>query len=149
MSSPAGGWGWYPVITKTPNRAVGIVLGAGYLMLGILGFTATAGVDFVDSEGGQLFGLLEVNPLQNIIHGLVGAALLVGGLTSLRISRAVNPTLGAALLVFGLAGLFLIDTTINVVALNVADNVVHFASAALLLAVGLGADQVPPTLRVT
>jgi len=51
--------------------------------------------------------------------------------------------------VLGLAGLFVIGTGVNVLALNGADNVVHFASAVLLLAVGLGADRPVKTIATT
>jgi hypothetical protein len=48
---------------------------------------------------------------------------------------------GAVYLAVGAAGLFLVGTEANIIALNGADNVLHFASALLLLGVGLGADK--------
>ena len=130
--------------TRSPNRIVGTLVGAGYLLAGILGFTATTGVDFFDTEGGMLVGLFEVNPSQNVVHLLVGAALLLAALSSRTASRTVNSVAGAFSLVLGLASLFLVGSSVNFLAVNVADNVAHFASAALLLAVGLGAEQSAP-----
>jgi len=128
-------------MSKSPNRLLGVIFGAVYVLIGILGFTVTSGVGFFATEGGLLLGIFEVNIFHNVAHIIIGAALLIAGLSNARAARTVNSVVGAAYLVLGLAGLFLIGTALNILALNVADNVLHFASAALLLAVGLGADR--------
>jgi hypothetical protein len=131
-------------LTKSPNRLLGVIFGAVYLLVGILGFFVTNGVDFfaTGGEGGLLLGIFEVNPFHNIVHLLIGAALLIGGLSSVSAAKATNTTVGAAYLLVGLLGLFLAgDNPANILALNAADNVLHFASAILLLAVGLGAER--------
>ena len=125
----------------SPNRVVGVIGGILYVLVGALGFIATAGVAVLAPEGGMLFGMLEVNPAQNIAHIVIGAALLIAGLSNVEAARRVNSIVGCAYLLLGIAGLFLIGTALNVLALNVADNVLHFGSAAVLLAVGLGADK--------
>ena len=126
---------------NSPNRIVGVVLGAAFLLVGVLGFTATAGVDFFATRGGLLFGLFEVNVFHNVVHVLIGVALLLAAISNAAAARRVNAIIGAAYLVLGLAGLFLVGTPLNILAINVADNVLHFGSAAVLLAVGLGADK--------
>jgi hypothetical protein len=128
-------------MTRSPNRLIGVVFGAVYVLIGLLGFTVTSGVGFFATEGGLLLGIFQVNLFHNIAHILIGAALLIAGLSNVRAARTVNSVVGAAYLVLGLAGLFLVGTALNILALNVADNVLHFASAVLLLAVGLGADR--------
>ncbi|MCU1440563.1 MAG: hypothetical protein JWP85_1560 [Rhodoglobus sp.] len=128
-------------MTKSPNRLIGVVFGAAYVLIGALGFLVTAGVGFTATEGGLLFGIFEVNILHNVAHLVIGAALLLGGLSSVSAAKTFNSVAGAAYLVLGLAGLFLVGTALNILALNVPDNVLHFASAAVLLAVGLGADK--------
>lgn len=128
-------------MTKSPNRLVGVIFGAVYVLIGILGFTVTSGVGFFATSGGLLLGIFQVNVFHNVAHILIGAALLIAGLSNVRAARTVNSVVGAAYLVLGLAGLFLVGTALNILAINVADNVLHFASAALLLAVGLGADR--------
>ena len=129
-------------MAQSPNRLLGTIVGAAYLLVGILGFTVTGGVGFLAPQGALLFGLLEVNALHNIIHILIGAALLLASLSNVRASRTANSVVGAACLVLGLAGLFLVGSPVNVLAVNVADNVLHFGTASVLLAVGLGADPV-------
>jgi len=128
-------------MSKSPNRLLGVIFGAVYVLIGILGFTVTSGVSFFATEGGLLLGIFEVNIFHNVAHLLIGAALLIAGLSNVRAAKTVNSVVGAAYLALGLAGLFLVGTALNILALNVADNVLHFASAAILLAVGLGADN--------
>ncbi|CAN5177787.1 hypothetical protein BH11ACT4_BH11ACT4_10150 [soil metagenome] len=128
-------------MSKSPNRVLGIVFGALYILLGILGFTVTSGIGFFTTEGGLLLGVFEVNVFHNVAHIIIGAALLLAGLSNANAARTINSVIGGAYLLLGLAGLFLVGTALNILALNVADNVLHFASAAILLAVGLGADR--------
>jgi hypothetical protein len=126
---------------KSPNRLLGTVFGAVYILVGLLGFTVTNGVSFFATEGGLLLGLFEVNIFHNVAHILIGAALLLAGLSNVKAARAVNSTIGFAYLALGFAGLLLVGSALNILALNAADNVLHFASAVVLLAVGLGADK--------
>lgn len=128
-------------MTQSPNRLIGVIFGAVYVLIGILGFTVTSGVGLFATEGNLLLGIFEVNVFHNVAHILIGAALLIAGLSNTKAARTVNSVVGAAYLFLGLAGLFLIGTAANILALNVADNVLHFGSAAILLAVGLGADK--------
>lgn len=119
---------------------LGVAIGGAYLLLGMLGFTVTDGVGFFAPEGGLLFGLLQVNGMHNLLHLALGAVLLLAGLRGIGTAKPVNAILGAVFLALGLAGLFLVGTPANVFALNVADNALHFATAVVLLAVGLGAE---------
>jgi len=135
-------------MTKSPNRLLGVVFGAVYLLVGILGFFFTSGVDIFATEGGLLLGIFEVNPFHNVAHLLIGAALLFSGLANVKAARTTNTIVGAAYLLLGLVGLFILDSAANILALNGADNVLHFASAAVLLAVGLGADKATRTATV-
>jgi len=128
-------------MSKSPNRLLGVVFGAVYVLVGILGFTVTSGVGFFSTSGGLLLGLFEVNIFHNVAHLLIGAALLIAGLSSIPAARAVNTTVGAAYLLLGVVGLFLVGSEFNILAINAADNVLHFASAAVLLGVGLGAEK--------
>ncbi len=128
-------------LSKSPNRLLGVVFGAVYLLVGILGFFVTSGVGFFDPEGGLLLGIFEVNIFHNVAHLLIGAALLLAGLSSVSAAKATNTTVGAAYLLLGIVGLFITDSPANILAINGADNVLHFLSAALLLVVGLGAER--------
>jgi hypothetical protein len=133
--------GGHIIMRKSPNRIVAAVFGVVYLLVGALGFAATGGVDFVATEGGLLLGIFEVNPLHNIAHLLIGAALLAGALAGVRAAKTVNIVVGAAYLLLGIIGFFIADTDLNVLALNTADHFLHLASALVLLAVGFAADK--------
>lgn len=124
----------------SPNRLIATVFGAVYLLVGVLGFFVTSGVGFFDTEGANLI-IFEVNPLHNIIHLAIGAALLVAGRTSVAAAKGVNTVVGAVYLLVGILGLFLVNSALNIIALNGADNVLHLASAVLLLGVGLSQDK--------
>ncbi|WP_165063159.1 DUF4383 domain-containing protein [Marisediminicola senii] len=128
-------------MTRSPNRLLATVFGAVYLLVGLLGFTVTGGVGMFSTDGGLLLGLFEVNVFHNVAHLVIGAALLIAGLSTVPAARATNLTIGAAYLLLGIVGLFIIESAANILAINAADNVLHFASAAVLLAVGLGADK--------
>ena len=125
----------------SPNRLLATIFGIVYLLVGIAGFFVTSGVGFFDTSGGLLLGLFEVNIFHNVAHILIGAALLIAGLVSVRASKTVNTVIGAAYLLLGIVGLFVVGSAFNILAINGADNVLHFGSAALLLAVGLGAER--------
>jgi len=125
----------------SPNRLVATIFGAVYLLVGLLGFAFTGGVGFVATKGGLILGIFEVNPLHNIAHLLIGAALLIAGLTRLSAAKAVNTTVGAVYLLLGIVGFFLVGTGANILALNTPDHFLHLVSAIVLLGVGLGADK--------
>ncbi|MBD8080545.1 DUF4383 domain-containing protein [Cellulosimicrobium arenosum] len=134
-------------MSSSPNRLLAAVFGAVYLLVGLAGFLVTSGVGFAATEGDELL-IFEVNPLHNIVHLGVGAALLLAS-RSTGGARAVNITIGTVYLLVGVVGLFLVGTAANIIALNGADNVLHLASAILLLGVGLAADTRPGSHAAT
>jgi hypothetical protein len=125
----------------SPNRLLGTIFGAVYLLVGLLGFAVTGGVGFLSTQGGLLLGIFEVNPLHNIAHLLIGAALLIAGLSRVSSAKATNTTVGAVYLLLGIVGFFIASTPLNILALNTADHFLHLASAIVLLGVGLAADK--------
>ncbi|MFO7690557.1 MAG: DUF4383 domain-containing protein [Cryobacterium sp.] len=125
----------------SPNRIIGAVFGVAYLLVGALGFAVTGGVGFIATEGGLLLGIFEVNPLHNVTHLLIGAALLVASLSSAPAAKATNTTVGAVYLILGVVGFFIVGSALNILALNTADHFLHLASAVALLGAGLAADK--------
>lgn len=135
-------------MTKSPNRLLATVFGAVYLLVGLLGFFAIGDVEgFFATEGGLLLGIFEVNIFHNVAHLLIGAALLIAGLSSVPAAKTVNLTVGVAYLLLGLAGLFITESPLNILAINSADNVLHLGSAIILLAVGIGTEKATRTAR--
>jgi peptidoglycan/LPS O-acetylase OafA/YrhL len=60
---------------ETPAGRLAAVLGVGLVTLGLLGFVASGFTPLLDPGGSPLL-VLRVDPLQNLVHLLVGAALL-------------------------------------------------------------------------
>lgn len=129
---------------SSPNRLVAVILGGAYLLIGAAGFFVSAEVGPFDPAGGLLFGIFSVNLAHTIAHVVIGAALVLAGVAHARAARTVNALVGATYLGLGIAGLFVVGTPFNVLAINGADNVLHFGSSVLLLAVGLGAERERP-----
>lgn len=138
-------------MARTPNQLVGYVFGATFVLLGILGFTVSGSHDFAGQHGGQLLGVFEVNTLHNIVHLIAGSTLIGAAVAGPVVSRNVNTAMGAIYLVVGVLGLFIGATSLNVLALNAADNIVHLGESVLLIAIGLVGDRVltRPNRRAT
>jgi len=130
-------------ITESANRVTALVIGGCYLAIGVLGFIVTAALPFTDPNGSLLLGIVAVNSLQNLVHVVLGVALLAAALLGRTSARIATRAVGTVLLLLGIAGLFLASRDYNVFAVNAAANLLHFASAATLLAVGLGTDRAP------
>jgi hypothetical protein len=126
--------------TSSVNRTVGYIVGAIFLLLGILGWFVSGGHGFADRDGGSLLGF-QVNPLHNIVHLLVGVVLLLGARSGVAAARAANTAVGAVYLVVGVVGLFILNSSANILALNGADNGLHLVSGIVLLAAGLLVDR--------
>jgi len=129
----------------SPNRLLATVFGAVYLLVGLLGFAVTGGVGFIATKGELLLGIFAVNPLHNVAHLLIGAALLIAGLSNAVAAKTANTTVGAVYLLLGIVGFFIANTALNILALNTADHFLHLASAIVLLGVGLTADKIQST----
>jgi hypothetical protein len=141
-------------LTQSPNRIVGALFGAVYLLVGLLGFFYTGGVGFVSpfvDDSQLLLGIFAVNPLHNVAHLLIGAALLIAGLSSVPAAKTVNGIVGAAYLLLGIVGFFLAadpSAPLNFLALNLPDHFLHLGSAVILGGVAIGADKASPRAAV-
>ncbi len=128
--------------TRTPLQVAALVVGAVFLLVGILGFVPgiTTNYDdlgFIghDSEA-KLLGIFQVNVLHNIVHLLFG----VIGLAAARAWQSSRVFLiggGAIYLVLWLYGLVIdFDSTANFVSLNTADNWLHLALGVGMIGLG-------------
>jgi hypothetical protein len=123
---------------RTVNQTVALVFGAIYTLVGILGFFVSE--TFADQNDDKLLGIFEVNHLHNIVHLLIGLALLAASRRH-DSARGANLAIGVTYLALGVLGWFIDDTEANIVALNSADHLLHLASGALLTAVALTQDK--------
>jgi hypothetical protein len=124
---------------RTANQTLALVFGVVYALVGVAGFFITGDVPFAGEEGDPLI-LFDVNGLHNIVHLLIGGALIAGS-RRLDTARGVNLAIGLTYVALGLLGPVINDTAVDVVGLNGADHVLHLVSGALLTAVALLADK--------
>ena len=118
---------------KTLNQKVALVFGAIYVLVGILGFFFTD--QFIgEAEGDKLLGIFAVNHLHNIVHLLIGVALIGASRAGDAAARSANMTIGGVYLLLGVVGWFL-KGDLNFVNLNAADHLLHLASGAVLFGV--------------
>jgi hypothetical protein len=126
---------------RSVNQLAGGGLGVVFVLVGLIGFFVSGGHPAVGDEGGHLLGIFEVNLLHNLVHLAVGAALIAGAIAGVRASKLVNSTIGAVYLLVGVLGLFTMGGSLDLIALNGADNGLHLVSGLALLGLGLGADR--------
>ncbi|HWG93847.1 MAG TPA: DUF4383 domain-containing protein [Mycobacteriales bacterium] len=123
---------------RTVNQTVALAFGAIYTLVGIAGFFVSE--TFADRTDNDLLGIFQVNHLHNIVHLLIGVALIAASKRH-DTSRGANLAIGVTYLALGVLGPPITGTALNVVALNGADHVLHLASGAVLTAVALLADK--------
>jgi hypothetical protein len=127
------------------SQRIGTLFGLVYLAVGALGFAVTAGVGFASTSGKDLI-FFEVNPLHNIVHLGVGLALVLAARAGAQAAKGMNGVVGGVYLIVGILGFALVGTEANLIALNHPDNLLHLASAAVLLGLGTktGASEKDP-----
>jgi hypothetical protein len=123
---------------RSLNQIVALAFGVIYTLVGLAGFLVSE--TFAEQSDNNLLGLFQVNHLHNIVHLLIGIALIAAS-RRFDTARGANLAIGATYLVLGLIGWFIQDTGANIIALNEADHLLHLASGALLTAVALLADK--------
>jgi hypothetical protein len=126
--------------TSSPLQQVAAIVATVFLLVGILGFVPgiTQNLDQITIAGHEsraaLLGIFQVNVLHNIVHLLFG----VGGLALARAPSSARAFLlygGIVYLVVFLYGVLIdLDSPANVVALNTADNWLHLALGAGMVA---------------
>jgi hypothetical protein len=124
------------VKTRSLNRLLGFGFGAVYLLVGLVGFAITSGVGFAHDHGKDLI-IFELNPLHNVVHIAIGLLLGLAAYKGTAAAAAANSLVGGVYLLVGVFGLFLTNSSANILAINHPDNALHLATAAVLLAVGL------------
>jgi preprotein translocase subunit Sss1 len=118
------------------QSTVAKTFGFVFLAVGILGFIPNP---IVGTEG-----FFEANALHNIVHLLLGAVALGAGYTSESNSKAYNVGFGAVYALVTLLGFIGVGFVVDLLALNMADNVLHLAITLGLLVPGLMLDTRQP-----
>jgi uncharacterized protein DUF4383 len=137
---------------ENPARVYALVVGAVLVVAGIIGFFYNAEFTSNESVHDAVFGILNVNGWQNVVHiatGVLGLAAFAGGAYA---ARGYAFGLGVVYLAVAIWG-FIIgsgDSILSIVPVNTEDNVLHLALGVLGLLAGLasgaprGAPEVGP-----
>ena len=103
---------------KSPTQMFALVFGAVYLLVGVLGFINK-----------PILGIFEVNNLHNIVHLLIGAALVAGSAKH-DTAKTVSLAVGVAYLLVAVIGFVATDFLDDLIRINQADNFLHLVSGA-------------------
>ncbi|MDX1621110.1 MAG: DUF4383 domain-containing protein [Nitriliruptorales bacterium] len=117
---------------KTPARTFSLAFGAVYVLVGLIGFAVTGFDNWFASDSGEFLLWFELNPLHNVVHLVIGAALLFGA-TRPGLARMTAAVVGGAYLAVGIIGFFATGQAWNILSLNVWDNWLHIGTAVLAL----------------
>lgn len=110
------------------------VIGAGLLLVGVLGFADALG--FFDTTGDQVLGL-STNTLLSAISVIVGLILIAGAIIGGNISAGLNTVFGVLFLLSGLANMAVLLTSANILNFSMRNVIFSFVSGLLLLTFGL------------
>lgn len=133
--------------SRSPIQLAALVVGATFLLVGVLGFVPgiTKDLDNIEfagpDSGAELLGLFQVSILHNIVHLLFG----VVGLTAAKAMPWARLFLiggGVVYLVLWIYGLVVDETSdANFVPLNDADNWLHFGLGVGMIGLGYVLSQ--------
>jgi hypothetical protein len=126
---------------RSVNGVVALAFGAVFVVVGLAGFLVSGSHPPVGADGGALLGLFQVNVLHNVVHLAIGVVMIVAGLRGDGAARAANRAVGVLYLVLFVAGLLIVGTSLNLVALNLNDNILHLVLGVALAGVGFGVDR--------
>jgi Domain of unknown function (DUF4383) len=128
---------------RSPIQVAALVVGAAFILVGILGFipgitTNVGDMKFLGHESpAELLGLFQVSILHNIVHLAIGIVGLVAASTweGSRLYLVGGGALYLALAVYG----WIIDraSDANFVPMNPADNVLHVLLGAGMIVLGV------------
>ena len=130
------------------------VVGVVFLLVGLLGFVPGVTTRYGDlafaghQSQAQLLGLFQVSVLHNVVHLGFGVAGLLLARTALRARNYLfyGGLVYAALFFYGVVVDY--ESKANVVPVDDADNVLHFALAAGMLTLAFVLDRGPGWTRV-
>jgi glucose uptake protein GlcU len=118
-------------------QILSLVIGAVYLIVGIVGFFITGFDDFAHHDTNETLLGFEINGLHNVVHIVIGVAGLVLART-LSGARTYGWLLAVGYGAAFLYGLFALGEDWDFLSLNAADNWLHGLTALVGLVIALG-----------
>jgi hypothetical protein len=142
INTTAGGVRGRASSAREPVQVVAGVVGAVFLLVGVLGFVPGVTTNFDDlsfashHSGAELLGLFQVSVLHNVVHILFGVAGLALARTA---GRSAGFLMGGGLvyIVLALYGSAIEhESALNFVPVNAADNWLHLGLGTAMIALG-------------
>ena len=112
----------------TSQQKITLGFGIFYVLIGVLGFVPGITVPTDQPGQGLLLGIFAVNAIHNIIHLVAGGVLVWGGMTA-GFTTTANKVMAVVFLL--LVPVSLIAPIAEGVSINLADTLLHLASALL------------------
>jgi Domain of unknown function (DUF4383) len=109
------------------QKTILTILGVVFLAIGVLGFVSD-----------PLLGIFEVDALHNIIHILSGALALVAVSMGMSAMTTYSRVFGIVYALVAVLGFVSGTTVLGLIAVNLADNVLHLVLAVVFLYLGFG-----------
>lgn len=136
-----------PATTRTPAQMFGLVFGAAYVLVGLSGFLVAD--QFTGGQAGDKLIVFPVNYMHNIVHLLIGGALVFGS-TRAGLAKTVNLVVGVAYALVAVLGFMSVITPDLINDRGVADDFLHLATAILAIYFGTaGATATRPAAPTT
>jgi hypothetical protein len=130
--------------SKTPGQLFALIFGVVYLLVGILGFFVAK--DFFGGNEADKLIAFPVNHMHNIIHLLIGGALIYGSRTA-ALAKQINLGVGVVLALVAVLGFIGVLTPDLINDHGVADDFLHLGTAIFALYFGTagGTEAAPAT----
>jgi hypothetical protein len=136
-----------PATTRTPAQLFGLVFGAVYVLVGLAGFLVAD--QFTGGQASDKLIAFPVNHMHNIVHLLIGGALLFGS-TRADLAKTVNLVVGVTYALVAVLGFMSVITPELINDRGVADDFLHLATAILAIYFGTaGATTTRPAAPTT
>jgi Domain of unknown function (DUF4383) len=130
-------------LTATPVQTVALVVGAVFLLVGVLGFIPGITSDYSQlglaghESHAALLGIFQISILHNLVHVLFGVVGVLMARTA-AMAKSYLVVGGIIYLLLGVYGLLIGEAVAaNFVPVNLADDVLHLALGVVMTGAGL------------
>lgn len=121
-------------------KTFGYSFGVLYILLSLVGFGVTGFMEWLEADVEYHLVIFRMNAFQNLVHMLLGIALMAGAAGTETTARRVAVVSGLVFLVLGIWGFYAVGQPWNVMATNEAVSTLHLATALIAL-IAAGVSQ--------
>ena len=121
---------------RTPGQLYALVIGAVYLLVGVVGFFFVS--EFTEGSSDDQFIIFRLNHLHNLVRVVLGVGWLAASRTAVA-AKGINTLFGAVLLlvaILGFTGIDLMHTLFNITESTDPDNFLHLVTGGIALFFG-------------